>query len=276
MINIINRNDNDPVGVASNYSKMRHWSTDFIIKEFEKLFNYGVYTIKITDEMFLLNHRYYVPLCERLIEKGISDKLRMWAYSRVDTVRRPELLKLIRKAGIRWLGIGIESGDKKVRLEVSKGKFEDVAIETVIKRVDDAGIGVMANYIFGLPGDTLASMEETLELSKKLCTLGWNGYPAMALPGSKLYKLALDKNIKLPDSYSGYSFHSYNTQPLPTETLSAAQVLAFRDRAFHEYHTNENFLNKVEKRLSIKARQNIEQMTKVKLKRKIVEEAEFV
>ena len=37
MINIINRNDNEEIGVASDYSKMRYWSTDFIIKEFEKL-----------------------------------------------------------------------------------------------------------------------------------------------------------------------------------------------------------------------------------------------
>ena len=42
MINIINRNDNEEIGVASDYSKMRYWSTDFIIKEFEKLISYGV------------------------------------------------------------------------------------------------------------------------------------------------------------------------------------------------------------------------------------------
>ena len=49
MINIINRNDDDEIGVSGNYSKMRHWSPEFIIKEFDKLFSYGVKTIKITD-----------------------------------------------------------------------------------------------------------------------------------------------------------------------------------------------------------------------------------
>jgi len=39
----------------------------------------GVYTIKITDEMFLLNRKYYVPLCEMLRDRGYGDKLRMWA-----------------------------------------------------------------------------------------------------------------------------------------------------------------------------------------------------
>ena len=32
MINLINRNNDDEIGVASDYSKMRVWSPDFIIK----------------------------------------------------------------------------------------------------------------------------------------------------------------------------------------------------------------------------------------------------
>ena len=105
---------------------------NIIINEFEKLIKLGVHTIKITDEMFLLNKKYYVPLCEMLRDRGYGKFLRMWAYSRVDTVRRPDLLKLVREAGIKWLALGIESGDKLVRLEVSKGKFEDVDISKVI------------------------------------------------------------------------------------------------------------------------------------------------
>ena len=58
----------------------------------------------------------------------------------------------MRKAGIKWFCLGIESGDKKVRLEVAKGKFEDVDVKDVIKKVHEADIDVMANYI-GLPGD---------------------------------------------------------------------------------------------------------------------------
>ena len=46
MINLINRNDSEEVGVASNYSFMRYWSPEFIIKEFDKLLESGVETIK--------------------------------------------------------------------------------------------------------------------------------------------------------------------------------------------------------------------------------------
>ena len=271
MINILNRDDEDEIGVAGNYSTMRFWSPEFIIKEFEKLIELGVHTIKITDEMFLLNRKYYVPLCEMLRDRGYGKFLRMWAYSRVDTVCKPELLKLVRDAGIKWLALGIESGDKQIRLEVSKGTFEEIDIRKVIELVHAADIEVMANYIFGLPNDTLEGMQRTLDLSKDLCTSGWNAYATMALPGSQLYKNAIDKGIQLPDTYEGFSFHSYNTLPLANDVLSAIEIIRFRDKAFNDYHSSEEFLARIGSKFGQKAVDTIKQILSIQLKRKLLE-----
>ena len=269
MINIVNRNNTDEVGVASDFSSMRFWSPEFIIKEFDKLISMGVRTIRIVDEMFLLNPKYYLPLCKELAKRNKDDSLRIWSYSRIDTVKRHEILKLVRSAGIKWLALGIESGEKSVRLEVDKGKFEDVDVKKVINKVHEAGINVMANYIYGLPGDTKETIEKTFKLSLELCTAGWNTYGAMALPGSFLYKDALEKGIKLPENYEGYSFHSYETLPLPTEKLSAKEIITLRDEAFNRYHNHKPFLQLIEKKFGKKAAENIIEMTKIKLKRKI-------
>ena len=129
---------------------------------------------------------------------------------------------------------------------------------------------VMANYIFGLPGDTKETMKKTFDLSLELCTAGWNTYAAMALPGSQLYKNALEKKYKLPESYEGYSFHSYETQPLPTETLKPEEILEYRDKSFINYHTDKTFLDKIERKFGQRALGNIKDMTKVNLKRKIL------
>ena len=271
MINIINRNDNKRIGVAADYRMMRYWSTEFIIKEFDKLIDMGVKTIRIVDEMFLLNPKYYVPLCKELAERNKKDDLRMWAYSRVDTIKRQDVLELVRKSGIKWLALGIESGNKDVRLEVSKGKFEDVNIKEIVKKVHAADIEVMANYMFGLPGDTVESMQETFELSKELCTVGWNAYTVMALPGSKLYKEGIEKGYKMPEKYEDYSFHSYETSPLPTEQLTAVEVLKYRDECYIEYHNYPKFLNRIRGRYGNLAVKNIIEMSKIKLKRKILE-----
>jgi radical SAM superfamily enzyme YgiQ (UPF0313 family) len=232
----------------------------------------GVKTIKIVDEMFLLNPKYYIPLCKLLKDRNVNDELRMWAYSRIDTVKRPEILKLVREAGIRWLCLGIESGDKKVRLEVAKGKFDDVDVREVVKKIESENIQVMANYIFGLPGDDFETMKKTMNLSLELCTAGWNAYAAMALPGSQLYKEAKKSGVSLPDTYDGFSFHSYNTLCLSTNKLEAYEILKFRDESFYNYHSNPIFLKKIKTLFGKKAIKNIQKMLTVKLNRKIIEE----
>tara|TARA_A100001011_G_scaffold400626_1_gene516931 strand:+ start:1220 stop:2767 length:1548 start_codon:yes stop_codon:yes gene_type:complete len=272
MINLINRNDEDEIGVSSNYNGMRFWSPEFVEKEFIKLINMGVKIIRITDEMFLLNPKYYIPLCEKLAKINKDDSLQMWAYSRIDTIKNPETLSLVRKSGIKWLCLGIESADKKVRLEVAKGKFEEVDVKKVVNQIHDSGIEVMANYIFGLPGDTKDTINKTLELSLELCTSGWNTYAAMALPGSELYKKAIQNNVELPKNYSGYSFHSYDTICLPTEFLKNWEILKLRDEAFNIYHSNEKFLDRISNKFGLKAVENIKEMNKIKLKRKLIEE----
>ena len=127
----------------------------------------------------------------------------------------------------------------------------------------------MANYIYGLPGDNAESMKKTLDLSIELCTSGWNSYAAMALPGSLLYKQAKEKGLNLPKTYSEYSFHSYESLPLSNEFLSAREILMFRDSAFIKYHRNKSFLSRIENKFGKIAVENINEMLKVKLERKI-------
>jgi hypothetical protein len=113
-------------------------------------------------------------------------------------------------------------------------------------------------------------MNKTLELSKELCTFGWNAYAAMALPGSQLYKDALNKGVPLPSTYEGYSFLGYETFPLSTETLTSSDILKFRDDAYEEYHSYGPFLEKIKNKFGQVAVDNILEMLKVKIKRKIV------
>ena len=68
-------------------------------------------------------------------------KLKMWSYTRVDTVRE-RYLDLFKKAGINWLALGIEAGNREVRREVSKGTFQLDDISSVVKLVQQHDIGV--------------------------------------------------------------------------------------------------------------------------------------
>lgn len=252
-------------------SGIRYFSPQHIIEEIDVLVErYGVKNIKIADEMFVLHPKHVLGLADLIIARGYD--LNIWAYARVDTVKERYLEKL-KAAGFHWLALGVESGSKFVRDGVEKGRFGDVEIRGVIEQIRAAGINVIANYIFGLPDDTMETMQETLDLALSMNTEFANFYSAMAYPGSPLHLMATQKRLPLPEDaggpgWIGYSQHAYETYNLPTNALSAGQVLSFRDRAFDIYFSNPSYLSMIERKFGREALEHVKFMTSHKLKRK--------
>ncbi|MEQ1792857.1 MAG: radical SAM protein [Nitrospira sp.] len=245
---------------------IRYRSPESVIQEIDILVTqYGVRNIKMADEMFILNERQVIGICDLIIERGYD--LNIWAYARIDTVK-DGMLKKLKQAGVNWLGIGIESASKYVRDGVDKS-FGKKDIKEIFDKIRAADINIGANFIFGLPDDTLATMQETLDLAIELCPDWANFYSAMAYPGSKLYDIALEKNIPLPESWIGYSQHAYEALPLPTEHVSAATVLGFRDAAFHAFFEHPRYLAHVETRFGKETVEHIQDMTRHRLKRQL-------
>jgi radical SAM superfamily enzyme YgiQ (UPF0313 family) len=267
MINIVNRVDNVDGVTAASSPNMRFWSPRFMLGEFDKLAALGVETLRLSDEMFFLNKRFFEPLLKGLVERG--HKFRMWAYSRVDTVQA-HYLELFKRAGIGWLALGVEAADQSIRQEVSKGSFKDINIRNVVKTIQEHGLEIISNYIFGFPEDTPDTMQETLDLALELNTAMANMYPCQALPGSPLYYVARRNGWKLPESYAGYGFLSYESEPLPTRHCSAAEVLKFRDEAWRKYFTRPDYLQLVERKFGPEQRRNVEKMASINLRRKLL------
>jgi len=201
---------NAPFGI--NRYRMR--APQKVFEEVDLLYrSYGVRTYKIIDEMFVLNDRHVTGICELLAAQPYARVLNIWAYARVDTVR-PQRLALLRAAGIRWLALGIESGSEHVRDGAEKSLNPADIIE-IVNQIKEADINVIGNFIFGLRDDDLATMRQTLDLAKELNCEFANFYSAMAYPGSRLYEIALQQGTALPDTWVGFSQHSYECTPLP-------------------------------------------------------------
>ena len=267
MINIINRTKKGSNIASSHSNTFRFWDPSFIIKQFDQIAKMGIKNVKIADELFVLNPRHFMKICDLIIERGYD--FNIWAYSRIDTCK-PEYLDTLKKAGVNWLGLGIENPNTVLRKEVHKDGFKEVRIDDIMKYIKDAGIGVGANYIFGLPMDTEETMKDTFDFAMSNLTEMVNFYSAMAYPGSPLHLVAREKGWQLPDKYIGYSQHSYETMNLPNDNLTAQQILKFRDEAWTKYHTNPDYLNLLESKYGRPARENVEDSTKIKLKRKIL------
>jgi radical SAM superfamily enzyme YgiQ (UPF0313 family) len=267
MINIINRT-NSAANIASADSNVfRWWDPEFIIGQFDEIARMGVKNVKIADELFVLNPRHFMKVCELLIERDYG--FNIWAYSRIDTCK-PAYLDTLKKAGVNWLGLGIENPNQILRQQIHKDNYKEVKITDIMDSMRNAGINVAANYIFGLPMDTEESMQGTLDFAMENMSEMVNLYCAMAYPGSPLHLTAKKEGWNLPQTYSGYSQHSYDTLNLSNNNLTSKQILAFRDKAWMQYHTNPEYLKLLETKFGTVARQNVEATTKITLKRKLL------
>ncbi|CAK0769338.1 anaerobic magnesium-protoporphyrin IX monomethyl ester cyclase [Gammaproteobacteria bacterium] len=267
MINIINRiRQGDEISSADS-NIYRRWNPEFVIRQFDHFAMNGVRNIKIADELFVLNPNHFIRICELIRERGYD--FNIWAYSRVDTCK-PRYLDILRAAGVFWLGLGIENPSVVMRREIHKDGYLDVKIVDIIRMIQESGIHVGGNYIFGLPNDTLESMQATLDFSLENLTEMANFYCAMAYPGSPLYNQACAQGIELPKTYSGYSQHAYDTLNMRNDKLSASEILRFRDSAWQKYHTSPRYLAWMESRFGADARADLERTTKIELKRHLL------
>jgi anaerobic magnesium-protoporphyrin IX monomethyl ester cyclase len=253
------------LGYKDSVNSYRMWSPAAVVEQIGRLVGeYGVKHIKIADEMFVLNPRHVLGICDGIIERGYN--VNLWAYARVDTVR-DEMLEKLKAAGFNWLAFGIESASERVRGDVDKG-FDQNDILRTIEKVRSAGMYVIANYIFGLPEDDTRSMGQTLQLARDLNCEFANFYCTMAYPGSQLYRRAVEEKWRLPEDWSGYSQHSVDSLPLPTRYLSSAEVLRFRDHAFQVYFNSPSYLEMIERKFGPQTVRHIREMAGHKLERR--------
>jgi len=249
--------------------KIRYKSGERVADEAEYLVKkHDVYYLRIMDECFTTNLNHVTEVCHSIINRKLN--VSIWAYARIDHINK-KILEMMYEAGVRWLGIGIETGSQVIRENVYKGQYSLEQIKDTISLILDSGISVCDNYMFGLPGDTIETMQQTLTLARELNCGYPNMYCTMAYPGSQLYKNARKED--LPETWLGYAQLSYETKPLPTATLTAAEVLSFRDYAFNAFfQDNDTYFKMIEKKFGMSAVNAIkETLSHGKLKRKILE-----
>ena len=264
------------INVFQHTNKYRRRSPENVVKEIVYLYrDHGVRTFKFTDELFVLNRNHYREICQGLA--GLGDQINIWAYARTDSPMDGFDLELMRRGGIRWLALGIESGSADVRGGANKALKGDAGgnggITATVAKIRAAGINVIGNYIFGLPDDTLESMEQTLDLALELNTEWANFYCAMPYPGSPLYdEVARDRPQDLPPSWSAYSQHNRHSHPLRNKNLTAAQIIGFRDGAFRTYFSSSDYRAMLAAKFGPSAIEEVDRMLSYNLDRDLLKE----
>lgn len=119
--------------------------------------HFGVRHVNIYDDLFTAHKQRVHELCERLIAEPLGMNFNC-AIRTGHTTR--EMLALLQRAGALMVSLGIESADPAMMARHKAGVTLDAVRETVAN-IHAAGLRAKGLFIFGLPGETPATLRAT-------------------------------------------------------------------------------------------------------------------
>lgn len=169
-------------------------SAESVIEEMRILKErYNVKYIAFFDELLVSSVKRATEFCEKLIEADLDMK---WDCNGRLNFSKPELLKLMKKAGCVFINYGIESMDEVVLRNMNKSLTTKQIVEG-IENTLKAGISPGYNIIFGNIGEN----EESLKLGVDFL-LKYDDHaqlrtirPVTPYPGCPLYYYAIEKGL---------------------------------------------------------------------------------
>lgn len=177
-------------------------SPEKVVEELKMLSeDYGVREIAFMDDTFTLNNRRAQRICEGIMEEGLDIS---WACSsRVDTITE-RLAKKLKKAGCHTLYLGLESGSQRILDALKKG-INVIQSEKVVEMVKDVGINTLASFILGVPGETVRTMNKTIDFAKKLAPSMVQFTICTPYPGTELFSWAEEGGHLMTKDWSKYT-----------------------------------------------------------------------
>ena len=105
------------------------------------------------------------------------------------------LAKLLKKAGVKLMYVGIESSDENVRKNSNRISENNFSQEKKISYLESIGIKVKAMYIVGMPTDTIETFKKTIEFAKKIKSSYAQFSVFTPYPGTPIFKEYQEKII---------------------------------------------------------------------------------
>lgn len=144
--------------------KIRAMSAERVMQEIRECVRLGYKEIFFRDEIFTAFKERVIEVCDTIIKEKIDIT---WICSaRINSVDK-EMMQKMKQAGCHMLRLGVESGVQEILNNVKKG----ITIEQtkqVMTEAHDVGLDTHAHMMIGIPGETRATIEQTIEFVKEI------------------------------------------------------------------------------------------------------------
>ncbi|RPI09261.1 MAG: radical SAM protein, partial [Actinobacteria bacterium] len=167
---------------------------------------HGIEYFYLWGDTVTLNAKTFSQFCEELIARDL--RVRWFANARADNLVDLEFVKRLKRSGCWMLSMGIESESDAVRKNMMK-RLERQKIQLAFRNLREAGIKSFAFFIYGYPGETPESMEQTTRYAVELDADFANFYPAVPYPGTELFAKAKRDGLLTTEDWTKMEYSYY-------------------------------------------------------------------
>ena len=222
-------------------SNLRFHSPKWFADEIQTLVKNGITHFYISDDTFTMDKQRVIEFCDLIIDRKLT--ITWNAISRVDYIDA-DILFAMRKAGCNQLSFGVESGSEKIRKTLGK-PIKQEKIIAVFSLTTSYGILPRAYFIYGSPGETDKTIQQSIDLLNAIRPLSAIFYMLVIFPGTHLYQSAVNKHLVTDDVWH------QKIEDLPwfemDDLLDFTKVKSFGDGLRSEFYNNlDTFAQKIE------------------------------
>jgi len=183
-------------------------SVENVVKEWRWLVQeLGATEIGVTDDIWNLKLPRAKELCRRLVEEGLNTVPWVTVHGMKVNHTDPELFHLMKAAGAKRVGFGVENGDPwMLKNVIRKGQTLDM-VRDAFRWAKAADLQTMGFFIFGMPRDTAETMEKTIQLALELDPDLANFMLAAPFPGTKMWDMIKEGGEVFAHEWPDYAIH---------------------------------------------------------------------
>jgi len=193
--------------------QVRLRSPKSVADELEYWYKKGYRQFSFQDDNFILTENRAAGIFDEITARGMRDLLLRCAGARADMLSR-NILERMQRVGFKTIAIGAEVGNNRMLEVVKKGeRFED--IEFAVKTACELGFDVYLNFLAGVPFETLADIEDSVNFALKYPVFYAEWSNIIPYPGTEMYEWLKGKGylLKQPEEYLNTCFTT-STEPV--------------------------------------------------------------
>ena len=203
-------------------------SPENVAEEIETLVRgYGVREIEIIDDIFNLDAERAEAICDLIISRGLKIKISFPNAMRADLLNF-RLLKKLKKAGVHFTGIAVETGSPRLQKLIKK-HLNLKKVNDSINMAADLGITTVGFFMLGFPTETRRELMATVDFACRSRLNFASFFVVTPFEGTPLYDMCLSK-LKKKGAPEDLDFHrnSYNFSETPDEEFFRIRRQAYR------------------------------------------------